>query len=649
MAILSSIFGRGTPTPQVPGQVISTENIPKELQPYYKDILTKAQALYNDRVADQEGNIYQGQTLAEFTPEQQQAQTGIAGLVGTQAPVYQEAMGLTRDAATPFSTEQIEEYMSPYQQAVTDIEKREATKQYQTQVVPQLAAKAAMTQPFGGSRQAILEGMAADTQQRLLSDLQAKGSANAYTDAISRLDADRLAKGQAGTQLANLGTAQYKASAAELGGLQLVGENIQRRDQNVLDEGFKQFLDEREQPYVDMAKYQDVVRGAPIGTTKYSDPTPASYGPSLGTQLLGGIGGLNNIYGAFSGKNLAGQTLAPGQTGGGIGTLVKRANGETIGSPINVDTKIGLDLNQFNPQEGEEIPPQPKETAPMVNRYLNSLGTVEDAYARARKSQVRNNALAKEQMDTQKASFEADKQNAAYYRTNAMFDALAGLSSDSDVTNAPGGGAGQLLTILGKVGSKVGASDKEQRAKLRETQKNLIDLEMQYNKALADGDMATAMQLSEVMKGGAGVELDIGTLNATLAKNNLESTFKMLDLAKVSAPAQKTMKAAAANMLGYSAIFDENNNLRVNKSGEPLLAGDQVALSRVEGILQKIYDAELARSSNQTTALTAALNYVLPDNINIPKVSKKIVTPNVDKNIKQSILDRLKPGKVIIP
>ena len=152
MAILSSIFGRGTPTPQVPGQVISTENIPKELQPYYKDILSKAQALYNDRVADPEGNLYQGQTLAEFTPEQQQAQTGIAGLVGTQAPIYQEAMGMTREAATPFTAEQVEEYMSPYQQAVTDIEKREATKQYQTQVVPQLAAQAAQNQAFGGSR-----------------------------------------------------------------------------------------------------------------------------------------------------------------------------------------------------------------------------------------------------------------------------------------------------------------------------------------------------------------------------------------------------------------------------------------------------------------------------------------------------------------
>ena len=642
MAILSSIFGRGTPTPQVPGQVISTENIPKELQPYYKDILSKAQALYNDRVADPEGNLYQGQTLAQFTPEQQQAQTGIAGLVGTQAPVYQEAMGLTRDAATPFTTEQVEEYMSPYQQAVTDIEKREATKQYQTQVVPQLAAQAAKTQSFGGSRQAILEGMAADTQQRLLSDLQAKGSANAYTDAISRLDADRLAKGQAGTQLANLGSAQYKSSAAELAGLQLVGENKQRQNQTALNESFKQFLDEREQPYVDMSKYQDVVRGAPIGKTIYSEPTTAQYAPSLGQQLLSGIGGLNSIYGTFSGKNLAGQTLAPGQTGGGIGTLVKRANGTQIGNEIeDIKSTFEIDEDMLKQNTGNA-------SAPMVNRFLNSLNTVEDAYARARKSQERNTTLAKEQMDTQKASFEADKQNAAYYRTNSMFDALAGLSSDSDVTNAPGGGAGQLLTILGKVGSKVGASDKEQRAKLRETQKNLIDLEMQYNKALADGDMTTAMQLSEVMKGAAQVEIDIGTLNATLAKNDLDNTFQVLKLSKVSEPVQKSMKAHAAGLLGYNATFDKNGNLQVSAKGTPLNPKQEQTLTQIDRVLQNIYADVIKRTADQAAALAAVKNYTLAEKINIPTVSNKIVTPDVDNILNKSIIKNLDltPGKI---
>ena len=60
---------------------------------------------------------------------------------------------------------------------------------------------------FGGSRQAILEGMAADTQQRLLGDIQAKGSAQAYQDAINRLQMERQAQGAAaGQRVAELST-----------------------------------------------------------------------------------------------------------------------------------------------------------------------------------------------------------------------------------------------------------------------------------------------------------------------------------------------------------------------------------------------------------------------------------------------------------
>ena len=100
MAVLSSIFGREV-APAVGAQMISATELPPELRPYYKDILTKAQALYNDRTS-QGYQPYQGPTIAEFTPEQQQVQAGIAGLVGTGTPAYQEAMGMTREAATPF-------------------------------------------------------------------------------------------------------------------------------------------------------------------------------------------------------------------------------------------------------------------------------------------------------------------------------------------------------------------------------------------------------------------------------------------------------------------------------------------------------------------------------------------------------------------
>ena len=316
MGILSSLFQTGAPAPQVAGPMLGTSKLPEELAPYYKDILGKAQALYNERTG--EGfQPYQGPTIADFTPEQQQAFTGISGLVGQQAPVFQEAMDLTRSAAAPMTSEQMTQYMSPYQQAVTDIEKREATKQYESQVVPALAAKAATTGGFGGSRQAILEGMAADTQQRLLSDIQAKGSQQAYQDAVKRFQTDRTAAGQAGAQLATMAPNQFKAQLGELGAVQTIGEEKQRQQQTALDEAFRQYQLERNFPYDTMGQYQAVVTGAPVRPTTFAKPADPT--PSIGQQLIGGIGTLGAAYGAFTGNNPL--SLLQRKSGGGLDTL----------------------------------------------------------------------------------------------------------------------------------------------------------------------------------------------------------------------------------------------------------------------------------------------------------------------------------------
>jgi len=323
MGFLSSLFQTGTPVPQVAGAPIGVSELPKELAPYYKDIMGKSQALYNERTA--EGfKPYSGPTMADFTPEQQQAFTGIAGLQGSQAPVFQEAMDMTRSAAAPMTSEQMTTYMSPYQQAVTDIEKREATKQYESQVQPALAAQAAATGGFGGSRQAILEGMAADTQQRLLGDIQAKGSQSAYQDAVSRFNTDRQAQGQAGAQLATMVPNQFKAQLGEIGAMQTVGEQKQKQSQTALDEAFRQYQLERNFPYDAMSKYQSVVTGAPMQQTTFANPSPPT--PSTAQTLLGGLGTLVGTYGAFGGKlpNVFGKEeggVVYAEGGGGLNSL----------------------------------------------------------------------------------------------------------------------------------------------------------------------------------------------------------------------------------------------------------------------------------------------------------------------------------------
>jgi len=91
MGIISSIFGERPSAPQTGGFTVGAE-IPKELAPFYKDILGKSQALYNDSVS-QGYKPYTGPSLAEFTPEQQQAFTGIAGLQGTTSSCISRSYG----------------------------------------------------------------------------------------------------------------------------------------------------------------------------------------------------------------------------------------------------------------------------------------------------------------------------------------------------------------------------------------------------------------------------------------------------------------------------------------------------------------------------------------------------------------------------
>tara|TARA_X000001382_G_scaffold130940_1_gene128030 strand:- start:3724 stop:6366 length:2643 start_codon:yes stop_codon:yes gene_type:complete len=326
MAVLSSLLGIGQQQP-VAGPAIATTAFPAELAPYYKDILSKSQALYEDRTA--EGyQPYQGPTMAEFTPEQQQAFTGIAGLAGQQAPKFAEAEQLTRQAAAPIATADIEQFMNPYQQAVVDIEKREAQKQFEQKTLPSIRAAQVAQGSFGGTRGTLLEAQTLAEQDRLLSDIQARGSQQAYNQALQQAQAQRAREGQAGAQLATMAPQAFKAQLGELGAVQTVGEEKQRQAQTALNEAYKQFIEERQFPQQSLGQYQAVVQAQPasqmLETVQYAPPPPP-----LGQQLLGGLGTLVGTYGAFGGFSPGGLFGKSAKTGGGISGLpvIKRQSG----------------------------------------------------------------------------------------------------------------------------------------------------------------------------------------------------------------------------------------------------------------------------------------------------------------------------------
>ena len=114
--------------------------------------------------------------------------------------------------------ETLERYMNPYQQLVTDIEKREARKQSEIQgsAIEQQAAQAG---GLGGYREAIMQSEREKNLAEQLQDIQARGGQAAFEQAQKAFEADRAARIQQETfeQGAFQAGEQAKQRAAELG------------------------------------------------------------------------------------------------------------------------------------------------------------------------------------------------------------------------------------------------------------------------------------------------------------------------------------------------------------------------------------------------------------------------------------------------
>ena len=113
MGILSSLFGIGGTGKQATTTQVIQSQIPKELSPFVKQILSEAQALYGADI-ERGYDPYTPLTTAPFTAEQLQAQEDIKGLRGTQAPFIQDALDIQREGAEKFTPEVAKEYMSPF-------------------------------------------------------------------------------------------------------------------------------------------------------------------------------------------------------------------------------------------------------------------------------------------------------------------------------------------------------------------------------------------------------------------------------------------------------------------------------------------------------------------------------------------------------
>ena len=359
MAILDFLFGRTKPTPTTT-TVQQTSKLPEEIAPFVKEVLGEAQDLFQQRKA--EGfKEFPGETIAPRTAEELAAMEGLRGLVGTQEPYRAEAEEAIRATPTQFTAEEAQRLMSPYQRAVTDIEKREAQRAFERDIQPALEARAIQAGGMSGlgTRAAVQAAEAQRAQSQLLADIEAKGQQRAFEQAYRQFGDETALQRQRAFDIGELGTQRFNIGLAERGLQQQLGQEDRAEAQALLNEQFAEFLEREQFPESTLAQYSSFVYGNPFlrtpdttkATTSMLQPTA-----SVGQQLLGlGLTGLN-IYGKGGGfgqggftadKFFTGRGLASGgSVSGGLASLpvVKRQmNGQIRSARQAAEEKIKRD------------------------------------------------------------------------------------------------------------------------------------------------------------------------------------------------------------------------------------------------------------------------------------------------------------------
>jgi len=323
--------------------------LPEWARPYAKDTLAKGAALTD--INQNPYQTYGANRIAGFSPMQQRSFQAAANMQPSQqlgtATDLASAAGIGALGANyqggqfsggKFGQADATAYMNPYQQSVTDINKREAARQSGIQGTQQ-QGQATQAGAFGGSRDAIMRAERERNLGQQMGDIQAQGQNAAYTNAQQQFNADQARGMQAqqlgeqsrqygaGLGLQGLQTAlQGAGQLGQLGGQQfqqgmdinklqnVYGGQMQQQAQRPLDQAYQDFQNQQNYPYKQLGFMSDMIRGLPLG--QQSTSSMYSQGPGA-VQTLAGLGGA--AYG-FGKSGLFGKEggLMTSYAGGGV-------------------------------------------------------------------------------------------------------------------------------------------------------------------------------------------------------------------------------------------------------------------------------------------------------------------------------------------
>jgi len=293
--------GGGQPT-QTTSTVTQT-NLPEYVQPYFERLLGRTESESRRGYTP-----YQAPRIAAESDPTMASRQYVMDIAGSGIQGLPEAAGRTMQAMQyrpeMFGGYQAQQYVSPYIQQVIARQQEGAIRDYE-RMGGQRGAEAVAQGAYGGSRQAVQEGLAREALGERLSDIRATGLQTAFEQAQTQFGRDRDAQiqaeqlGLAGAgQLAELGQAARAGDVQAATLLEQIGKDISAREQAALDMAYEDFVRQRDFPKEQLQFYSSILRGVPIQPSSETSKFQA-YNPIQ--QLLGtGIAGLG-AYKALTG------------------------------------------------------------------------------------------------------------------------------------------------------------------------------------------------------------------------------------------------------------------------------------------------------------------------------------------------------------
>jgi hypothetical protein len=284
MGALDFLFSGEAP-PNVNSTTVTTNSMPDWYQEYVRGLLGKSNS-----IAGNDYTPYPGQRVADFNDPTTQSFDMTAANVGIQNPAFSTAQTGFNSVAGGYNQGKVDQYANPYIAQMDQSIANQANQNLFQNVLPGVNDTFTSAGQFGGSRNAQFTNNAILNNQQAISNSQATANNQAYQNSMQNYLQGNAQTLTAGTDLTQLGQQQQAAGLKDAAAMNAIGQQQQQLNQQGLDVGYQNFIDQRDWSKNQAAFMNQQVRGfnPPTSTAaSYAGPGQ-TYQPSPLSQLATG-------------------------------------------------------------------------------------------------------------------------------------------------------------------------------------------------------------------------------------------------------------------------------------------------------------------------------------------------------------------------